>query len=386
MKIVFATGTRADFGLLRPLIKSALQDPFFKVELWVTAMHLSERFGLTKNEISEAGFIIDKEIPCLEEGDDSFSTSNTVAKAISAFAKAIKTSPPDLMVILGDRTEMLGAAIACTMSNVPIAHLHGGETTEGAYDESIRHSITKMSFLHFTAAQKYRNRVIQLGEDPARVFNVGAIGVDSILNLELLDLNALQHSLDFEFLEKMILVTYHPVTLEDTSSQSQFNEILTSLDNLKDTGIIFTHANSDKNGLVINKMIGDYCKNNPKTTREFKSLGQLRYLSLLQYVDVVLGNSSSGIIEVPYFNIPTINIGDRQKGRMAPKSVINCNCNYTEINEALSKALSTEFRNSLVDQDQIYGNGNTTQKIIDILKTKEIVSLKKPFYDLPQYL
>jgi GDP/UDP-N,N'-diacetylbacillosamine 2-epimerase (hydrolysing) len=384
MKIAIATGTRADFGLLRPLIQEIQKDTFFETKVWVTAMHLSEQFGLTKNEIIAAGIPIDQEIPCLEEGDDTAATSKTIANAVVGFAEAIKHSSPELIVILGDRTEMLGAAIACTIGNIPIAHIHGGETTEGAYDESIRHAITKMSFLHFTSAEAYRDRVIQLGEHPSRVFNVGAIGIDSILNLKLLSLSDLQESLNFKFLKKMMLVTYHPVTLEEKSSKSKFLEILKVLDELENTGIIFTHANSDKNGLIINEMIIDYCKQNPKNTIQYKSLGQLRYLSSLQYVDVVLGNSSSGVIEVPYFNIPTVNIGDRQKGRLTPSSVIHCEPNYTDIKNALKIALSENFRKSIKKQPQIYGNGSATNAIISILKNNGDANLKKQFYDLPK--
>ncbi|WP_405224937.1 UDP-N-acetylglucosamine 2-epimerase [Dokdonia sp. Asnod1-B02] len=384
MKVAVATGTRADFGLLRPLIQSLKLDTYFELTLIVTAMHLSKKFGFTRDEVEASGFSIDFEIPCLEEKDDSFHTSKAVATALVGFAKAIEDKRPDLLIILGDRTEMLSAAIACTIANVPIAHIHGGETTEGAYDESIRHSITKMSYLHFTAAETYRKRVIQLGEHPDNVFNVGAIGIDSIRNLELLNKDEFEKSIDFTLFKYNILVTYHPVTLEGQSASLQFMNILNALNSLTDTAIIFTHANSDRDGSIINKMIDTYCDENKEKTVNIVSLGQLRYLSALRHVDVVLGNSSSGVLEVPYFSIPTIDIGDRQKGRLMSESVINCDNNLDAIKSALSKSFDQKFRAKIKSQPKIYGNGTATEHIIDVLKSRKSINLKKSFYDLPK--
>uniref|UniRef100_UPI0030C83375 UDP-N-acetylglucosamine 2-epimerase n=1 Tax=Nonlabens tegetincola TaxID=323273 RepID=UPI0030C83375 len=359
-------------------------DSFFKLSVWVTAMHLSERFGYTIDEIIKAGFEIDYRIPCLEDNDDSIAISKTISRAIDGFATVIDKEKPDFLIILGDRTEMLGAAIAATVATIPIIHIHGGETTIGAYDESIRHSITKMSYLHFTAASAYRNRVIQLGEHPSRVFNVGAIGIDSIKNLALLSKEELEENLKFKFRKRNVLITFHPVTLESSSAEEQFTAILKALDELKDTYLIFTHANSDKNGKVINNMIEEYTALNKDKSLSVISLGQLRYFSMLQYVDLVLGNSSSGILEVPYFNIPTINIGDRQTGRLMSQSVIQCSNKYEDIQKALNLSLDSAFAKAIQKQSLIYGNGTATQQIIKVLKNFTKASLKKPFYDLPK--
>jgi GDP/UDP-N,N'-diacetylbacillosamine 2-epimerase (hydrolysing) len=384
MKIAVATGTRADFGLLRPLIQELKKDSFFKLSIWVTAMHLSERFGNTIKEITNSGFEVDHKIPCLEEEDDSIAISKTISRAIDGFAKVLEEEKPDFLVILGDRTEMLGAAIAATVATIPIIHIHGGETTIGAYDESIRHSITKMSYLHFTAASEYSNRVIQLGEHPSRVFNVGAIGIDSIKNLPLLGKKELEKCLNFKFNKKNVLVTFHPVTLESSNASDQFKSILKALDELEDTYLIFTHANSDKNGKVINKLIEEYTTLNSDKSLSIISLGQVRYFSMLQYVDIVIGNSSSGVLEVPYFNIPTINIGDRQTGRLMSQSVINCSNNYQDIKEALGLGFDSAFAKAIQKQSLIYGDGTATQQIIKVLKHFTKASLKKTFYDLPK--
>ena len=384
MKIAVATGTRADFGLLRPLIQELKNDHFFKLSLWVTAMHLSDRFGNTIDEIIDSGFKIDHRIPCLEEYDDSVAISKTISKAIEGFAQVIEKDTPAFLVILGDRTEMLGAAIAATVANLPIIHIHGGETTIGAYDESIRHSITKMSYLHFTASQEYKDRVVQLGEHPSRVFNVGALGIDSIKNLPLLRAAQLEDDLNFKFDQKNILITYHPVTLESSSASEQFKSILNALDELSDTFLIFTHANSDRDGKVINSMIDEYTELNKSKSIGVKSLGQLRYFSMLKNVDVVLGNSSSGILEVPYFNIPTINVGDRQTGRLMSKSVIQSSNDLENIKKSLKLSLDPAFAKAIKNQPHIYGEGTATQQIIKVLKNIKITSLKKPFYDLPK--
>ena len=307
-KICVITGTRAEFGLLRPLIELIANDNELQLQLIATGMHLSPEFGYTLNEITEAGFMVDKKVECLLSSDSSIGVSKTIALAISGFADALAELTPDLVVVLGDRTEILGAVIATAMVNIPIAHLHGGETTEGAYDEAIRHSITKFSHLHFTSTEAYRKRVIQLGEQPEKVFNVGAIGLDAIKKLKLLNKEEFENSIGFKLKKRNVLITYHPVTLEKEAPIETFENVLTALDELTDTALIFTHANSDKNGRIINKMITEYVSSHKDKAVEFKSLGQLRYLSALQYVDFVIGNSSSGILEVPVFYIPTINI------------------------------------------------------------------------------
>ncbi len=381
-KISVVTGTRAEYGLLKPLIKSLDDDSDIDLQLMATAMHLSPEYGMTVNEIINDGFPIVKKIECLDDSDSAVGISKSISVALSSFAIAFEELKPELIIILGDRTEMLAVAIAASIANIPIAHIHGGETTEGAYDEVIRHAITKMSYWHFTSTENYQNRVIQLGEDPSRVFNVGAIGLDSIKTSPLLSKEEFEKSIDFNIGEQCALITYHPVTLEESTAENQFKSILNSLDSIQSLRMIFTHANSDRDGKVINQMIKEYVSQNNEKAVEFKSLGQLRYLSALQYIDVVIGNSSSGVIEAPYFNIPTINIGDRQKGRVAPESVLNCMPKEKDILSSLKKALSSGFQEAIQSQDQLYGTGNATLKIMNMLKKDDIVNLKKSFFDI----
>ena len=381
-KICVITGTRAEFGLLRPLIELIANDNELQLQLIATGMHLSPEFGYTLNEITEAGFMVDKKVECLLSSDSSIGVSKTIALAISGFADALAELTPDLVVVLGDRTEILGAVIATAMANIPIAHLHGGETTEGAYDEAIRHSITKFSHLHFTSTEAYRKRVIQLGEYPDTVFNVGAIGLDAIKKLPLLDKASFEQAIGFKLKERNILITYHPVTLEKEAPIETFENILTALDKLTNTTLIFTHANSDKNGRIINRMITEYVSSHKDKAVEFKSLGQLRYLSALQYVDFVIGNSSSGILEVPAFYIPTINIGDRQKGRINCESVINSNNSLEDIKKSITFALDKTFKEKIQQQELLYGNGTAAEKILQIIKEHNHISIKKSFYNI----
>ena len=381
-KICVITGTRAEFGLLRPLIELIANDNELQLQLIATGMHLSPEFGYTLNEITEAGFMVDKKVECLLSSDSSIGVSKTIALAISGFADALAELTPDLVVVLGDRTEILGAVIATAMVNIPIAHLHGGETTEGAYDEAIRHSITKFSHLHFTSTEAYRKRVIQLGEQPEKVFNVGAIGLDAIKKLKLLNKEEFENSIGFKLKKRNVIFTYHPVTLEKEAPIETFENVLTALDELTDTALIFTHANSDKNGRIINKMITEYVSSHKDKAVEFKSLGQLRYLSALQYVDFVIGNSSSGILEVPVFYIPTINIGDRQRGRICNESVINSNNSLEDIKKSITFALDKTFREKIQQQKLLYGNGTAAEKILQIIKEHNHISIKKSFYNI----
>lgn len=381
-KICVITGTRAEFGLLRPLIALIAKDEELQLQLIATGMHLSPEFGYTLDEIIGAGFVVDKKVECLLSSDSSVGISKSIALAISGFADAFEALQPDLVLVLGDRTEILGAVIAAGMANIPIAHLHGGETTEGAYDEAIRHSITKFSHLHFTSTEAYRKRVIQLGEQPEMVFNVGAIGLDAIKNLKLLNKEEFEKSIGFKLKKRNVLITYHPVTLEKEAPIKTFENILQALDELSETGLIFTHANSDKNGRVINKMITEYVDIHKEKAVAFKSLGQLRYLSALQFVDFVIGNSSSGILEVPAFHIPTINIGDRQKGRIYNESVINSNNSLEDIEKSITFALDKQFRETIQQQEMLYGNGTAAEKILKVIKEYPIIPLKKTFYDI----
>lgn len=381
-KICVVTGTRAEYGLLYWLMKEIEADKDLALQLIVTGMHLSPEFGLTYKEI-EKEFKIDKKIEMLLSSDTSIGISKSMGLAQISFAEAYEELKPDIVVVLGDRYEIFSATSAAMIAKIPIAHLHGGETTEGAFDESIRHSITKMSHLHFTATDEYKNRVIQLGEHPSRVFNVGGMGIENIKRLKLLSKEEFEKSIEFKLNKKNILVTFHPVTLENSTAKEQFQELLDAIDELEETNIIFTKANSDTDGRVINKMIDEYVVKNFHKSIGFPSLGQLRYLSALQFVDAVVGNSSSGLAEAPSFKIGTINIGDRQKGRIKAESVIECKSDKISILEAFDKLYSVDFQNSLLNIQNPYGDGCASKRIVEVLKNVNLDNiLKKSFYDL----
>ncbi len=381
-KICVVTGTRAEYGLLYWLMKEIESDGELQLQIIATGMHLSPEFGLTYKEI-EKDFKIDKKIEMLLSSDTSVGISKSMGLAQISFSEAYEELQPDILVVLGDRYEIFSAVSAAMIARIPIAHLHGGETTEGAFDEAIRHSITKMSHLHFTAANEYRNRVIQLGENPQRVFNVGGLGIDNIKKLILLSKDEFEKSIDFKLNKKNILVTFHPATLEKSTAQKQFSDLLSVIDTLEETHIIFTKANSDTDGRVINQMIDEYVAKNIEKAIGFSSLGQLRYLSALQYIDVMVGNSSSGLIEAPTFNIATINIGDRQKGRLMAESVINCNSDIKSINSAFKIVYSSEFNERLIHTINPYGKGGASQKIVEIIKFFSLDDiLNKSFYNI----
>jgi len=381
-KICVVTGTRAEYGLLYWLMKEIQGDEELKLQIIATGMHLSPEFGLTYKEI-EKDFQIDKKIEMLLSSDTSIGISKSMGLAQISFAEAYEELQPDIVVVLGDRYEIFSAVSAAMIARLPIAHLHGGETTEGAFDEAIRHSITKMSHLHFTATEEYKNRVIQLGEQPNRVFNVGGLGIDNIVKLPLLSKEAFEVSIDFKLNKKNILVTFHPVTLEKSTAKQQFSELLAAIDELEDTNIIFTKANSDTDGRVINSMIDEYVVKNSLKTVCFTSLGQLRYLSALQYMDMVVGNSSSGLAEAPTFKKATINIGDRQKGRTKAKSIIDCLPIKAEILNAFSTALSLSFQKTLQDVKNPYGSGGASKEIKDTIKSIDLNNItKKSFFNL----
>lgn len=378
-KICIITGTRAEYGLLYWLIKRLQDDPDLELQLLVTGMHLSPEFGLTWKQIEQDGFPITKKIEILLSSDTAVGISKSNALAIISFAEAFEELKPEIVVLLGDRTETFAAAQAALIAGVPVAHIHGGELTEGAYDDAIRHSITKMSHLHFTATDEYRKRVIQLGEQPNTVFNVGAIGLDNIKKLQLLNRSDFEKSIGHKLLKNNLLITFHPVTLENQSAKEQFQNLLDALEELDNTLLMFTKPNSDKDGRIIIQMIDDYVKSNADEAIAFTSLGQLRYLSAIQYMDAVVGNSSSGIIEVPAFNVPTVNIGDRQKGRIMGPTIFNCD----PVKEEISKALNNALKFDKTKQYQHpYGDSNTSEKILEILKSTEEINLKKRFYDI----
>jgi GDP/UDP-N,N'-diacetylbacillosamine 2-epimerase (hydrolysing) len=383
-KICVITATRAEYGLLRPLIESIEKDKDLQLQLMVTGMHLSPEFGLTYQEIDKDGYRIDEKIEILLSSDTPIGISKSMGLVLISFSEAYQRLKPDFIIVLGDRYEIFTAVSAACIAQIPVAHLHGGESTEGAFDEAFRHCITKMSYLHFTSTEEYRKRVIQLGEHPDRVFNVGAIGIENIMKLKLLSKEALENNLGFRFGKRTLLVTFHPVTLERNTSREQFKNLLDAFDEMEDLKIIFTKANSDTDGRMINRMIDEYCKNNEEKALGFTSLGQLRYLSAMKYVDAVVGNSSSGIIEAPTFKVPTVNIGDRQKGRIQAETVINCKPQKNEIIESLKMVFSEEFKEKIRDARNPYGTGKTSCEIICRIKAvlSEEINLKKEFYNI----
>ena len=381
-KICIITGSRADYGLLYWIIKEVESDQDLELQLIVTGMHLSADFGLTYKEI-EGEFKIEKKIDIQISSDTSIGISRSMSIAQKLFSEALIELEPNIIIVLGDRFEIFSAVCAAMIAKIPIAHIHGGEITQGSWDDCMRHCITKMSFLHFTAYDESYKRVLQLGEDPNRVFNIGGVGVENIKKLKLLSKNEFEKSIKFKLNKKNILITFHPVTLEDNTSKKQFQELLDAIEGLEDTHIIFTKTNSDLNGKIINKMINKFTTANPEISIGFSSLGQLRYLSALQYVDAVIGNSSSGLMEVPSFKIGTINIGSRQKGRMRGSSVIDCLPNKIDIKNSIDQIYSEQFQNSLKDTKNPYDKGFSSKKIVGILKNFQIPkTLMKKFYDI----
>ena len=387
-KICIITGSRAEYGLLYWLIKEIQEDPDLNLQIIATCMHLSPEFGLTYHEIEADGFLIDKKIEMLLSSDTPVGITKSMGLAFLGFADAFAELKPDIIVLLGDRFETFCAAGAACVARIPVAHIHGGEITEGAIDDAFRHAITKMSHLHFTSTEEYRRRVIQLGEDPDRVFNVGAIGVENIRKLLLLSKEALQKEIGFNLGERYFLVTFHPVTLESGTAENQFKSLLNALDQVTSdpnhsTKIIFTKANADTDGRVINQLIDEYVAEHSDKAITFTSMGQLRYLSAMKYAAAVIGNSSSGIIEAPAFKVPTVNIGKRQKGRVQARSVIDCEAEVTAIRESIETALSPAFMDGLTDTSNPYEGISTCETIVGILKKTQLNGLiKKSFYDL----
>jgi GDP/UDP-N,N'-diacetylbacillosamine 2-epimerase (hydrolysing) len=381
--ICVVTGTRAEYGLLYWLIKSIKDDPKLELQIIATGMHLSHEFGLTYKEIENDGFHINCKIEMLVSADTPSAISKSTGLGLIGFADAYNELNPDIVVVLGDRFEILAASIAALYARIPIAHIHGGETTMGAFDESIRHSITKMAYWHFVAADEYEKRVVQLGEDPERVFNVGGLGVDAIRKARLFTKKELMSKTGIKFGNKNLLITYHPVTLEKQTSQKHFQLLLDVLSEMEDIYLIFTMPNADSDGRIIKKMIDEFVLSHKERSIAFTSMGHLNYLSTLQFVDGVVGNSSSGLTEAPTFKIGTVNIGDRQKGRLKAKSVIDCKPTKKSIQNAVDILYSKDFQEMLPSVNNPYGEGNATQKIIDVLiKTPIPEEPKKEFYDL----
>ena len=384
-RVCIITGTRAEYGLLYWLMKEVQSSSKLELQVIATGMHLSPEFGLTYKQIEQDGFTINKKVEMLLSSDSETGIAKSIGLGVIGFSDALNSLEPDIVVVLGDRFEVFSAVIATMVSRIPVAHLHGGEATEGAFDEPIRHSITKMAHLHFTAAEEYKNRVIQLGERPDRVFNVGAAGIENIKKLQLLSRADFEKSISFKLTKRNLLVTFHPVTLEKSTSEEQFNSLLNSLDKLKGTNIIFTKANADTNGRIINKLIDQYVSDHPRTTIVFNSLGQLRYLSAIKHVDGVVGNSSSGLLEAPSLQVGTINIGDRQKGRIRATSIIDCLPEEGDITKALQKLFSIDFTESVKHTVSPFGDGNVSKKIVEIIESVSLDGIvKKSFYDMLQ--
>ena len=382
-KICVVTGTRAEYGLLRWIMDGIDKSDTLDLQEISTGMHLSPEFGLTYKEIEKDGFKIDRKIEMLLSSDTPSAISKSTGLGLIGMADAYKALNPDIVVVLGDRFEIMAASLAALFAAIPIAHIHGGETTEGAFDESIRHSITKMAWWHFVAAVEYEKRVIQLGEDPKRVFNVGGLGVDAIKQNKLLSKKDLINKTGMKFGKKNLLITYHPVTLEKQTSEQNFQILLDVLDDLKDMYLIFTMPNADSDGRIIKKMINDFVNCHPGKAISFTSMGHLNYLSTLQLVDGVVGNSSSGLAEAPTFKIGTINIGDRQKGRLKAESIIDCEPTKKSIRLAIDKLYGHKFQNDIHSVQNPYGDGDAIEKILDILLNEDIPKeMKKEFYDL----
>ena len=382
-KICIFTGTRAEYGLLKPLIDELKDEKTIELQLIISGMHLSPEFGMTVNEISLDAFSEVEKVEILLSSDTCVGVSKAMGLGMISFAEALERLKPDLLVGLGDRFELFSAVSAALVAKIPVAHIHGGELTLGAFDDSFRHAITKMSHLHFTSTEKYRNRVIQLGENPKTVFNTGALGLDNIKKMKLLSKNELEIELNFRLDKPYFIVTFHPVTLENQTSKNQVAEMLSALIEFKDYKIIFTKANSDNDGRIINNLVDEFVSNNSDRATSYFSLGQLRYLSTLKYSEMMIGNSSSGIIEMPFFKKPTINIGDRQKGRIFSESIIQCEPNKEEIVDAVKKGLDKRFIKNIASEKDIYGNGKAAKEIKKILlETNYSKLIKKIFYDL----
>jgi GDP/UDP-N,N'-diacetylbacillosamine 2-epimerase (hydrolysing) len=380
--ICVVTGTRADYGLLQWVMEGIRLDPTLKLQVVATGTHLSVDFGLTYREIEADGFSLDRKLDILTDDDTSVGVTKAIGRGVISFADAFAELRPDVVVLLGDRFETLAAATAALIAGLPIAHLHGGEITEGAFDDAIRHAVTKMAHLHFVAAEPYRKRVIQLGEAPERVFLTGGLGVDTISRTRLLDREALEKALDFKFGNRNLLVTFHPVTLEKNTAPLQMAELLQALDGIKETHFIITMPNADTGSRELIRMIEDFTASRPYA-RAYTSLGQLRYLSCIAQVDGVVGNSSSGLAEVPSFRKGTINIGDRQRGRLKADSVIDCAPDCASIKDAVRKLFSSDFQANLVDVRNPYGEGGASQKVIEVLKHYDLSGItKKSFCDL----
>jgi GDP/UDP-N,N'-diacetylbacillosamine 2-epimerase (hydrolysing) len=379
--VCVVTGTRAEYGLLRWVMQGIADAPQLTLQIVATGMHLSPEFGLTYREIERDGFHIDRKVEMLLSSDSSVGIGKSIGLGTIGFTDALSELRPDVLVVLGDRFEILAAVSAALAARIPVAHLHGGEATEGVIDEAIRHAVTKMSHLHFVAAEEYRRRVIQLGEAPERVYLVGGLGIDNIRRLQLLERAELEKALDFELGRKNLLVTFHPATLDTDAAAEQMGELLAALEALEETHLIFTLPNADMGSRELISVIEEFVSRHPRA-RAYTSLGQLRYLSVIRHVDGVVGNSSSGIIEAPALRKGTIDIGDRQRGRLKASSVIESAPERTAITAALRRLYSADFQESLSRVSSPYGDGGASDKVVEVLATAPLDGiLKKRFHD-----
>lgn len=384
-KVCVVTGTRAEYGLLRKLLRKLQSDPTFELQLVVTGMHLSPEFGLTIKEILEDGFSPAACVYMLVSGDSPAAVTKSIGLGTIGFADAFQRLAPDLLLVLGDRFEILAAGQAAMVFNIPIAHLHGGESTEGLIDEAIRHALTKLSHLHFTAADAYRKRVVQMGEAPERVFNFGSLALDAIADMEFLSREEIESSLGIQLRDVNFLVTHHPLTLDIANQKREIDELIAALSQFPEAKLIFTMPNADTHGRSIMTRIRDYAAQEGGRVSVFASLGQLRYLSLLRLCQVVVGNSSSALIESPALGVPTVNIGDRQGGRLRASSVIDSSASRDDIRQAIAQALSPEFQAGLSHVEHPYGNGNAADSIVRVLRQTDFRELlRKRFHSCDQ--
>jgi GDP/UDP-N,N'-diacetylbacillosamine 2-epimerase (hydrolysing) len=380
--ICVVSGSRAEYGLLRWVMEGIRQAPDLQLQTVVTGMHLAAQFGSTYREIEADGFHIDRKVDMLLASDSAAAVTKSMGLGLIGFADALRELRPALLLVLGDRFEIFAAVAAALIARVPVAHLHGGELTQGAFDEALRHSITKMAHLHFVAAEEYRRRVIQLGERPERVFLVGGLGVDSVRRLQLMERAALEQALDFKLGARSLLVTFHPATLASAPPARQMAELLAALAQLTDTNLIFTLPNADTAGNTLATMIERFVADHPNA-RAYASLGQLRYLSCMKHVDGVVGNSSSGLIEAPSLGKPTVNIGERQRGRLKAASVIDCEAQRDSIAAALQRLYAPDFQASLASVHNPYGEGGAAERIVAVLRSEPLEGiLQKEFHDL----
>lgn len=382
--VVVMTATRAEYGLLCTIIKRLMQEQEIDVKVVVTGAHLSSEFGMTVHEIEDDFIPIDRKIEIILSSDTPVAISKSMGLAMISFAEYFEERKPDALLVLGDRYETLAVCCAAMNARIPIFHMHGGETTEGAVDEAIRHAVSKMSYLHFTSTEEYRRRVIQLGEAPERVYAVGAMGVENALTMEFISKEELERELKCDLGERYAVVTYHPVTLENATAREQIDELLKAVGYFSDMKFLFTKANADADGRIINAQIEKFMETH-RNIYLYSSLGRKKYLSVVKGAVAVIGNSSSGLLEVPTFKIPTVNIGDRQKGRIQAESVINCEPKYEAVRAAMEQAFSSEFREKVKMVKNPYGDGNTSSKIVSIMKEwllGDKIDIKKKFYDI----